>query len=352
MVIATNDVAGSAQPPPRPEGARAGSGPAPAGEPGQKPGERPDPKATPAAADRVAAERLPRWWVEIPAIASLYGLYTGIRGLKSDDLAGADRTARRLLHLEQVTHLNPEHPLNNFLVHATVLAVPACYFYATLHYILTPVVLAWMYRRNPAHYRRARSTILLTTILGLVGFWLLPTTPPRLLHGAGFHDTMAQVSDWGWWDDDASAPRGLGGLTNQYAAMPSLHCAWALWCGFLIARHARRPVIRVLGASYPVLTTLVVMSTGNHYFFDAVGGIVDLVLAAGIVLLVGRVARRRPTPEPGAGAGPAAPQQAGAQVPSQGLAAVAAHPPGRMPIGGRRPAWSPRLAAVPGPAPG
>ncbi|WP_052711170.1 phosphatase PAP2 family protein [Pseudofrankia sp. DC12] len=350
MVIATNDVAGSAQPPPRPEGSRAGGSPPAEREPGEKAGDQQDPKAKAATGRPVAAERLPRWWVELLAIASLYGLYTGIRGIKSDDLGTADQTARRLLHFEQVWHLNPEHPLNNLLLHVTALAVPACYFYATLHYILTPAVLAWMYRRNPAHYRRARSTILLTTILGLVGFWLLPTTPPRLLAGAGFHDTMAQVSDWGWWGEDASAPRGLGGLTNQYAAMPSLHCAWALWCGFLIARLARRPVVRVLGVCYPLLTTLVVMSTGNHYFLDAVGGIIDLTLAAGIVLLVGRVVPRRPSRAPGAGTG--TPAQTTPQLPAQGLAAVAGRPAGRIPVGGHRLAWNTRPAPAPGPAPG
>lgn len=350
MVIATNDVAGSAQPPPRPEDARDRTRSSTADESGQEPGDKPAPTAV--QARPATAERLPRWWVEILAIAALYGLYTGIRGLKSDDLGTADHTARRLLHLEQVWHLNPEHPLNNLLVHATALAVPACYFYATLHYILTPLVLAWMYRRQPAHYRRARSTILLTTVLGLVGFWLLPTTPPRLLPGAGFHDTMAQVSDWGWWGGDASAPRGLGGLTNQYAAMPSLHCAWALWCGFLIARHARRTAIRVLGACYPVLTTLVVMSTGNHYFLDAVGGIVDLLLAAGIVLLVGRLARRRPTPASGAGTDVSPPPKTPQPRPAQGLAAVAGPAAGRMPVGGHRLGWPAGPAPVGEPAPG
>src|SRR5262245_10226501 len=171
-------------------------------------------------------EPRPRWWLELVSIASLYGLYTAVRGLKSDNLASADATGRELLRLENLWHLNPEHTLNDLLAQVTALAVPACYFYATLHYILTPAVLIWMYGRRPAHYRVARSTILLATILGLVGFWLLPTTPPRLLDGAGYHDTMAEVSSWGWWGGDASAPRGMGGLTNQYAAMPSLHCGW------------------------------------------------------------------------------------------------------------------------------
>jgi len=296
VVIAPNGVPGPEQPSGRPKRTQAGTEPP---EPHQAADEPGDPPAPASAARPAADARLPRWWVELLFVAVLYGVYTGIRGVKSDNLSSADRVARRLLHLEQVWHLNPEHPLNNLLLHATALAVPACYFYATLHYIVTPVVLVWMYRRHPAQYRRARSTILLATILGLVGFWTLPTTPPRLLPGAGFHDTMAQVSGWGWWGQDASAPRGLGGLTNQYAAMPSLHCGWALWCGFLVARYARRPAVRVIGACYPLLTTLVVMSTGNHYFLDAVGGIVDVTVAAAIVLLVGSTGSRRRRPAGG-----------------------------------------------------
>ncbi|OHV37081.1 MULTISPECIES: phosphatase PAP2 family protein [Pseudofrankia] len=293
MAVATNDAQGPAQP-----GPRRGRDHGPGRDPEREPGPESHPTTARATAAGAAGNGLPRWWQEILGIALLYGAYTGVRGLKSDDLARADDIGREVLRLENVWHLNPEHSLNDFLAHVPALAVPACYFYATLHYVLTPAVLIWMYRRNPGHYRVARSTILLTTVIGLVGFWLLPTTPPRLLVGAGFHDTMAAVSGWGWWGGDASAPRGLGGLTNQYAAMPSLHCGWALWCGYLLARFARRRAVRVIGACYPVMTTLVVMSTGNHYLLDAVAGFVDLLLAVAIVLLVRRALprRRRPTP--------------------------------------------------------
>lgn len=83
---------------------------------------------------------------------------------------------------------------------------------------------------------------------------------------------MARYSAYGWWGGEASAPRGLGGLTNQFAAMPSLHVGWALWCGIALWRHGRRPLVRALGAAYPAVTTLVVMGTANHYFLDAVAG--------------------------------------------------------------------------------
>ncbi|NEE43292.1 phosphatase PAP2 family protein, partial [Streptomyces sp. SID8455] len=113
-----------------------------------------------------------------------------------------------------------------------------------------------------AAYRAARVWLMNSTLLGLVGFTLIPTCPPRLLDAShGFVDTMAQYSAYGWWGAGASAPRGLSGMTNQYAAMPSLHVGWSLWCGVLLWRHARHPLLRWAGIAYPLITTIVVMGT-------------------------------------------------------------------------------------------
>jgi len=352
-------------------------GPAPRGprharttDPAAEPAGRPDPRRDAGRARPAASTRLPRWWWEILGIALLYAAYTGVRGLKSDNLTRADAVGLELVRLENAWHLNPERTLNAGLAHVPALAVLACYFYATLHYILTPAVLIWMYRRNPDHYRVARSTILLATIIGLVGFWLLPTTPPRLLVGSGYHDTMADVAGWGWWGGDASAPRGLGGLTNQYAAMPSLHCGWALWCGYLLARFARHRWARIIGGCYPVLTTLVVMSTGNHYFLDAIGGFVDLLLSVAIVLLVRRSLPRRPRLTPVAAAAGDIAAAAGEISAAAGeVPAAAGDDPGRQlpddsppraPRADRRPTGTGRppprpttgTAPTPGPVPG
>jgi hypothetical protein len=74
----------------------------------------------------------------------------------------------------------------------------------------------------------------------------------------------------------------LGGLTNQYAAMPSLHVGWALWCGIMLWRYGRNPLVRALGVLYPLGTALVVMGTANHYLLDAVAG--AAVMAIGYAL--------------------------------------------------------------------
>ncbi|MFJ1869316.1 phosphatase PAP2 family protein [Streptomyces sp. NPDC088097] len=224
-----------------------------------------------------------RWWAELLLLGLLYGAYSGGRLLARGDVDLAVGHGLALLRVEELLRIDFERPLNRLFSRSGVLGIPADFFYASLHYLITPAVLVWLYRRRPRHYRDARSGLVAATVLGLVGFALAPTCPPRLLEASyGFTDTMARYSAYGWWGGEASAPRGLGALTNQYAAMPSLHVGWALWCGILLWRHARHPLVRTLGAAYPVLTTLVVMGTANHYFLDAVAG--AAVLGAGWVL--------------------------------------------------------------------
>ncbi|MFD8984072.1 phosphatase PAP2 family protein [Streptomyces sp. NPDC059564] len=236
-----------------------------------------------------------RWWAELLLLGLVYGAYSGGRLLARGDAGLAVDHGLAILRAEELLRIDFERPLNRLFSHTGPLGIPADFAYASLHYLVTPAVLVWLYRRRPAHYRTARTWLVASTLLGLAGFVLLPTCPPRLLDASyGFTDTMAHYSAYGWWGAEASAPRGLGALTNQYAAMPSLHVGWALWCGLLVWRHARRPLVRALGPAYPALTVVVVMGTANHYFLDAVGG--AAVMGAGL-LIARRVAARRRTQE-------------------------------------------------------
>ncbi|WEH33539.1 phosphatase PAP2 family protein [Streptomyces sp. AM 4-1-1] len=235
----------------------------------------------------------PRWWTELPLIAVVYALYSAGRLLVRGDVATAVDHGLAILHLEQTLRLNAEHPLNRLLTAHPSIGVPADFAYASLHYVVTPAVLIWIFRRHSAAYRAARTWLMTSTLLGLIGFTLLPTCPPRLLDaGHGFVDTMAQYSSYGWWGAEASAPRGLGGMTNQYAAMPSLHVGWALWCGILLWRHGRHPAVRAVGVAYPLVITFVVMGTANHYFLDAVAGAAVMGVGALLATPVARLADR------------------------------------------------------------
>jgi hypothetical protein len=237
--------------------------------------------------------RVPGWLLELVLLGALYGAYELGRAMLESDLSTALVNGGDILRWEQSWHLTPEHALNRLMAHSTPLAVIASYYYAALHYAITPTVLIWVYRRRAEHYWIARTSLVLSTALGLIGFYLLPTAPPRLLPGSGIRDTLADVHNWGWWSGDGSVPRGLGGLSNQFAAMPSLHVGWALWCGVLVAWLARPVWLRALAALYPVGTAVVVLATGNHYLLDVFAGVATMVVGTALALLVRRM-RRRP----------------------------------------------------------
>lgn len=204
--------------------------------------------------------------------AGCYAGYDAVRGLITARTGRADADGRSLLHWEQAVHLDPERWLNGVFDALPVLAVPACYVYATLHFLITPAVLIWVYASRPAAYRPARTVLAVTTLTALVGFWRYPTAPPRLLPGGGFGDTLALFGRWGWWGADTSVPGPVAALANQYAAMPSLHVAWACWCAATVYRLTAGRTARVLAVGYPLLTTAVVLGTANHYLLDVVAG--------------------------------------------------------------------------------
>ncbi|MGX1882672.1 phosphatase PAP2 family protein [Streptomyces sp. NPDC055287] len=250
-----------------------------------------------------APRKRPRWWTELLLVVVVYAAYTGGRLFVRGGESTAVEHGLAILRAEKLLRLNAEHPLNRLFTEHAWLGIPADFAYASLHYLITPTILIWLFRRRTSGYRAARTWLMLSTLLGLVGFTFMPTCPPRLLDaGHGFVDTMAQYSVYGWWGGEASAPRGLGGMTNQYAAMPSLHVGWALWCGVMLWRHGRTPLMKSLGVAYPLLTTFVVMGTANHYFLDAVAGAavmgLGLALTRPFMRLADRV-RERFTPRPG-----------------------------------------------------
>lgn len=245
--------------------------------------------------------RMPRWLPEVILLGVLYGVYEASRGLVKSDLPTALANGQDILSWELSANLAPEHALNRVMAHSTPLAVFCSYYYAALHYLVTPVVLIWMYRRRAAHYLLARTALVISTALGLIGFYVVPTAPPRLLPGSGITDTLARVSGYGWWSGDGSVPRGLGGLSNQFAAMPSLHVGWAIWCGVLLVLYTRRWWLRALGVLYPLGTTFVVLATGNHYLVDTVAGALTMAVGTGLAWLLLRLRhdRTRPLPPPG-----------------------------------------------------
>jgi hypothetical protein len=227
---------------------------------------------------------------EIGLLAGLWIFYTFSRLVADDNLAVARSRAADILHLEALLHLDVEASINRAVAPVMDIAVPMSFWYATLHYVVTPAVLAFLFFRHRAEYPRARNAIVIGSAIGLVCYILFPTAPPRLMPGSHYFDALAMTSGQGWWGGDASAPAALGHITNELAAMPSLHVGWTVWVAWALWRHAN-VVGRAIVTLYVAGTTFVVLATGNHWVLDALAGAV--VIALGI-LVSGRIASRDP----------------------------------------------------------
>lgn len=230
--------------------------------------------------------RPPRWWREVLYIGLFYGAYTLIRnqfGSASVSAAQAADNARRIISIEQSLRMFNEAALqSHFLGWGWFLRFWNI-FYGSLHFVIPVAVLVFLYRGDIHEYRLRRTTLLATTGIALLGYSLFPLMPPRLLcdcpHGAGpgidygFVDTLAVHG--GLWSFGSHT---VSEVSNQYAAMPSLHFAWALWCTLTMWPHMRRWWTRCLLALFPVATLFAIVVTANHYWLDAAAGAVTLWL--------------------------------------------------------------------------
>ncbi len=220
---------------------------------------------------RLRTPRRPRFWFEILLIAVSYWTYSLIRNAVPEQKAEALGNAGRLWRLENHLGIAVEDSVNHAANSVAWLIVGMNYYYATLHFVVTLGVLVWLYRSHPGRYAAARLALFSTTGVALLGYYFFPLAPPRLMRGGDFVDTVVVHQTWG-----SMASGDLKHMSNQYAAMPSMHIGWSLWCGLTIFALASVPWVRILGLLYPATTLVVIVSTANHFWLDAVGGTVCL----------------------------------------------------------------------------
>ncbi len=225
-----------------------------------------------------------RWWREVLYIVGFYLAYSLVRNQFGSAAVGAERAfrnAERVIGIERALGLFFEQPLQALFLDWTGFIRFWNIWYATAHFLVTPVALAWLFRQDPRRYRRWRNTILATSAIALVGYSLYPLMPPRLLNepasrlgGAayatedfGFVDTMSVVG--GLWSFD---DRHIQRLSNQYAAMPSLHIGWSTWVALALIPLLRARWAKTLALAYPAAMFFCIVVTANHFWLDAVGG--------------------------------------------------------------------------------
>ncbi|MEY2425073.1 MAG: hypothetical protein QOI61_645 [Actinomycetota bacterium] len=241
-----------------------------------------------------AAPRL-YWWRELLTIGVFYGVYTMVRnfGISSDSTVAALRHAKQVIRIEEALSSFHEKSIQDAFIHSRWFIQFWDVFYGSAHFIVTIIAIVLMFRRAPERYPIWRNTLAVTVALALLGFTLYPLMPPRLLdmHGLhyGFVDTLQKVG--GLWSFDSGA---MSKISNQYAAMPSLHFAWSTWCACVLVPMIKPLWGKILMAGYPAITVFCIVVTANHYWIDAVGGGVALGLGylIGGKFITGLVNRR------------------------------------------------------------
>jgi len=237
-----------------------------------------------AKADTAAARRWHRrrlTWRRLPilleliTLAAAYGAPSLVRVVLTTTRSVAFGHALQLYQAEKNLRLNVEPWLNHLVAPHDLAAVAVGYYYGTLHFILTPLTLAWLYWCRPRAFARLRSALVLSTIGANIVFWTWPVAPPRFAI-PGLIDILTAHNIL-----DSGDPHGVTGAANLYAALPSLHVCWATWCAVAVVT-ATRSRWRYLAWLYPAATTFVVLSSANHFVFDVAGGV--LVTALGLAV--------------------------------------------------------------------
>ena len=204
---------------------------------------------------------------EAALIAVIYIAYTLTR---NQFAAGADEAfanARRVIGWEDAIGLFVEPEIQDVFLPYRWFIGAWNLFYASFHFIVTIAVLVWTFFRFPGRYPRQRTILVVATVCALIGYATFPLAPPRLTPGHGFVDTLADY--WTLWSFESGPAQKL---SNQYAAMPSLHFGWSTWVAVTAWGQVRRPWGKALAVLYPVATLFAIVVTGNHYWLDAVGG--------------------------------------------------------------------------------
>jgi PAP2 superfamily len=223
---------------------------------------------------------------ELGALVLLYGVYEVVRGAPDENLDEAMRHTSEIVALEQGAGIYVEHGVQQGLDAVPGLPTLLGLAYLSLHFAGTAAALVWVHRRHPERFPVIRTTVVVATALALVGYVLYPAAPPRLAD-LGFQDTVTSSAGVNLSSDL------LGALYNPFAAVPSLHFGYALIVGVTVATLASNVAVRAAAALYPAAMLVVIVSTGNHFFFDAVlgGMVVGVGWLVALVLVDERLAR-------------------------------------------------------------
>jgi len=234
------------------------------------------------------ARRLPRGWAHLALQFAVwfgfYAVYQAARGAADRGVVEAFWNGTLVIEAENKLRLLVEPAVQDFVERSSFLITATSYTYWLSQFAVVGLALLWVYFRHHERFADFRNWLIAANLVGLLGYVLMPTAPPRMFPEWGFSDTLAE---YGTVSHDSGL---ITFAANPYAAMPSLHGMDALIVGIVMATVCRSLLARVLWLAWPAWVTFAVMGTGNHYWLDcAVGFAIALAVAA--LLFRGRLRR-------------------------------------------------------------
>jgi len=233
-----------------------------------------------------AGRFLPKGWTDllrqIVLFCGAYYLYRIVRGLVDGRAVSAFDNARELISIERAMGLFIEPTVHAWAEGKAWIIDLASWMYVNSHFSITVVTLAFIYLYRNDQFYFVRNMFMLAMGLALLAYVVFPTAPPRFMPEFGFSDSVAEFT--GVTADSGSA----NALFNPFAAVPSMHVAFALMLGLPMAKMSRRKAVRAVWLVYPLIVSFVVVATANHWWLDAFLGALTAGVSAYGALWFGR----------------------------------------------------------------
>ena len=214
---------------------------------------------------------------EFVYVGVFYGLYWLVRNRQGTDVQATQQAftnAKRIIRAEEFLGIFHEEAIQKAFLGSRFLIQSLNTYYGTFHFLVTIAAMLWCFHYMPLRYPSIRNGLALMTGMALFGFAFFPLMPPRLMPAPwNFVDTL---KDFGGPWSFHSGP--ISKVSNQFAAMPSLHFGWSSWCATTFWPWARDLKRKLILLSYPSLTLFAIVVTANHWFLDALGGLLVFLL--------------------------------------------------------------------------
>lgn len=243
------------------------------------------PRLTPGSAMRSLSGSMRHGFLrEVALVAAAMLAYFGIRNQTVGGGAEATANAERIFDLEQWLHIAWEDVVQDSIIGSDILVMLTNWVYIWGHWPVILSVAIVLYLLHRERYYLLRNAVFISGGIGFIFFALLPVAPPRLLD-LGLVDTVT---------NESSSYRALQppGLTNQYAAFPSLHLGWNVVVGIVLFIATAHLAIRVFAVVSPLAMGFAVIATANHFILDVVGGIAVVMVGLAVAVAI----ERRKTP--------------------------------------------------------